>query len=97
MNDESLASNTTSTDVIVNLAEATAARHAAQSQLLSVIESMMDGNYDDAKYHLEKWNSMRLYSLECEGLVVRLKWPSDSGKSLNEVRSSSIPDKSFPL
>ncbi len=71
---------------LANRPEAMAARASAQSQILWVIEAMLDGDYDDARHHLDKWQSMRLYAMECEGLITTINLPNHTGKSLNEIR-----------
>lgn len=53
----------------INQIEAVAARAAAQVEILNVIESMLDGDYSDAKHHLERWNEKRLIALQCEGRI----------------------------
>lgn len=46
--------------------EAVKARHDAQQQMLAVIESMMDGDMDDAQHHLTRWKDRYRYAISFE-------------------------------
>lgn len=46
--------------------EAVRARQEADRHFCHVVESMLDGDLDDAHHHLRLWNERRLYALSFE-------------------------------
>lgn len=63
--------------------EAIRARHEAQRHFVHVIESMLDGDSDDAHHHIRLWNERRLYAQSFETASTKNEVTADQQEAAN--------------